>query len=309
MEADRAASPQKRRWLFCLLLCCAPLPLRWSQVRGFAALGLSDERYSYTLCVPLIVLFLLFFRRSSSCEKPLYCRALLLPVALLAGALGLAPTGWLSLPVLLAALAVYWIACFVLFYGARAAKQVVFPLGFLFLTIPLPPALMDRAVTELQRGSANTVSILFQAAGIPVYQQGVQLTLPGIDVQVAQECSGIRSSTALFLTAALAGQLLLRSGWSQTLFALLAIPIAIFKNALRIFAISWLGIYVDPGFLHGRLHRYGGLPFSAVAVAMLVPFLFALRRWEAGRLTRIHPGDRGGPVPAHFRSKSDLSAV
>jgi len=55
-------------------------------------------------------------------------------------------------------------------------------------------------------------------------------------------------------------------------------PIAIFKNAVRIVVIVWLGMHVTPDFFHGRLHREGGLPFSLVAVALIGVLLWLLRR-------------------------------
>jgi hypothetical protein len=38
---------------------------------------------------------------------------------------------------------------------------------------------------------------------------------------------------------------------------------------------------VNPGFLYGRLHRFSGLPVSLLALAILAPVIFALRRSEA----------------------------
>jgi exosortase/archaeosortase family protein len=51
-----------------------------------------------------------------------------------------------------------------------------------------------------------------------------------------------------------------------------------FKNAVRIVTIAWLGIHVNPNFFHGQLHRQGGLPFSLLAVALLGLLLWMLRR-------------------------------
>ena len=114
-----------------------------------------------------------------------------------------------------------------------------------------------------------------------MFRRGFQLSLPGADIKIAEQCSGIRSSIALFITALLCGQIFLRSGWSRLSLALLAIPVAIFKNAVRVATISYLGAYVDVAFFYGRLHRYGGLPFSLLALAILLPVLFALHKFES----------------------------
>ena len=84
----------------------------------------------------------------------------------------------------------------------------------------------------------------------------------------------------MFIGSIVAGYLTLRSGWSRASFALVTIPIVIFKNAVRIVTLSWLAVYVDSGFLYGRLHHYGGLPFSLLALVLLAPVLFLLVRTE-----------------------------
>jgi exosortase len=107
--------------------------------------------------------------------------------------------------------------------------------------------------------------------------------LPGVEIEIAEECSGIHSSLSLLIASILAGYLFLRSKWNRILFSTFTVPVVIFKNAVRIVTISCLGVYVDPGFLHGKLHRYGGLPFSLVSLAVLVPVLLALQKGERHR--------------------------
>ncbi len=122
---------------------------------------------------------------------------------------------------------------------------------------------------------------LFRLLGVPVLWRHFKFLLPGVEIEIAEECSGIRSSLALFITSILAGYVFLRSNWRKALFSLFTIPVVIFKNAVRIVTISCLGVYVNPGFLYGKLHQYGGLPFSLVSLVLLVPFLIALQKGES----------------------------
>jgi exosortase len=174
-------------------------------------------------------------------------------------------------------------AGFIICYGRRSFRAAIFPLLFLLLMIPIPPVLLDKTVLALQKGSAVVTYTLFKLLGVPVFWQQFKFSLPGVEIEIAEECSGIRSSLALFITSVLAGHVFLQSNWRKAIFSFLSIPVVIFKNAVRIVTISCLGVYVDPGFLHGRLHRYGGLPFSLVSLAILVPLLFALQRGEISR--------------------------
>jgi len=59
---------------------------------------------------------------------------------------------------------------------------------------------------------------------------------------------------------------------------------------MRIVTLSLLGIYVDQRILYGELHKSGGIPFFIVALAMLAPILWILRRSEK---KSVRTGDKG----------------
>ena len=61
---------------------------------------------------------------------------------------------------------------------------------------------------------------------------------------------------------------------------LLVIPITMFKNGIRITTLSLLGVYVDRGFLTSSLHTDGGILFFILALCLMAPILFLLRRGE-----------------------------
>jgi exosortase len=149
----------------------------------------------------------------------------------------------------------------------------------------------------LQKGSAEMSYGLFKLAGVPVFRDGFTFSLPGVTIEVAQECSGIRSSVSLLITSILAGYLMLRSGWSKFALGLLTIPIVILKNAVRIVAISWLGVYVDRSFFYGNLHRYGGLPFSILALGAFYLVIHVFQKSERA-FSKARAADSGhGPLP------------
>ena len=58
-------------------------------------------------------------------------------------------------------------------------------------------------------------------------------------------------------------------------------PLAVVKNGIRITTLTLLSVYVDPGFLTGRLHHEGGFVFFFLALAILAPVLLLLQRSEA----------------------------
>jgi exosortase len=124
---------------------------------------------------------------------------------------------------------------------------------------------------------------MFEVLGVPVGKNGVVLSIPSLDIEVAKECSSIRSSVILLITSLLLASIFVRSAWRRALVVLLTIPLSIAKNAVRIFTLSLLGTRVDPGFLTGRLHKEGGIVFFSLSVIVLWLIICALQ--ERNRLS------------------------
>ena len=179
------------------------------------------------------------------------------------------------------ALVVWWIAAFILCFGTSAFRRELFPLCFLFGMAPLPGFVLNLIVILLQQGSAAVAHFLFVVARVPVEQQGLLVHIPGLTVEVARECSSIRSSSMLLVTTMVLAQLLLRSPWRKALVVAVAIPLSVVKNGLRIFVIAMLATRVDPSFLTGRLHREGGIIFFLIALGAVFLLLWVFRRGEA----------------------------
>jgi exosortase len=140
--------------------------------------------------------------------------------------------------------------------------------------------IMDNVITLLQVGSTEFTNLLFMATGAPFVREGFVFHLPNVSVEVARQCSGIRSSMAIFIVAVLAGYMFLKSTWKIIFLVICAVLIAMLKNGIRIITLSLLGNYVDPRILQSSLHREGGIPFFIVALVLLAPVLFFLMRSE-----------------------------
>jgi exosortase len=146
--------------------------------------------------------------------------------------------------------------------------------------IPLPERFLDWTIQLLQRGSTEVAYLLFNLVGVPALKQGFVISVPGISIEVAAECSGIRSSLALLITCLLAAHLYLRTPWKIAVFILLVLPLSVIKNGIRIVTLTLLSLYVDPRFLTGSLHREGGFVFFLLALLLLFPVFLALERSE-----------------------------
>jgi exosortase len=160
--------------------------------------------------------------------------------------------------------------------------------GFLFFVIPIPPQVLTAVTQILKVGSTEMVAGLFTLTGMPYYRDGFVFALPAVVIEVADECSGIRSSIALKLTALVAGHMYLHGRWRKVLLVLAVLPITVFKNGVRIVGLSWLATYLDPAFLDGRLHNDGGVLFFLLALGLLAPVLWLLRRSQAPETRTVH---------------------
>lgn len=121
----------------------------------------------------------------------------------------------------------------------------------------------------------------------------MKFSLPGLNIEIARECSGIRSGLMFFVVGILGASLYLKSGWRKFILIAATIPISIVKNAVRIVSLSLLSIYVNRSFLDGPIHhKYGGMLSLPVDLLLFVPLVLALRRAEDRCAVTSAAGDR-----------------
>jgi exosortase len=274
-----------------LFLSCivVSLALFWAPLRAWVNLSTRDYRYSHLILIPLVSGLLIYWEKRRIFAQIRSKDGRTTGIILVLAAVGVYIASWrhlvalssidqISLRVL--CLALGWVGAFAAFYGARAVRSAIFPLLFLLLMVPLPSFLVNRIVVALQYGSAIATYMIFELARVPVYRNGLVFSLPGFKIEIATQCSGIRSSMALMITSLLASHFFLRAYWKKAFLIAFIVPLVVVKNALRIATLSLLSVYVNPGFLTGNLHHYGGIPFSIVSVGILIPVLWCLQRSE-----------------------------
>jgi len=170
-----------------------------------------------------------------------------------------------------------------LFVGSQCFLALAFPILFLVFLVPIPEAAVDWIDAGLQRASAVCLHGTLKVTGTPFLHNGMVFQLPGLTIEVAPECSGIRSTLVLFITSLLAGVMFLSTWWRRVILTLCVLPIAALRNAARITTIALLTIHVDPETISGPVHRRGGPPFFVLSLIPFFLILLALRRTERGR--------------------------
>lgn len=259
-------------------------------VRPLASLfvhAAQSELHSYIPLVPLVSGYLLYLQRKT---LPADYRTSVGPAIILcvigAAALSAEITmrGSLSENDALALRAVTYISVVAaggfLFLGNHWMKAAAFPMAFLCFMVPLPDALVHRIETLSVLGSAEVSALFFRLTGTPLLRDGNVFALPGIVLQIAQECSGLHSSWVLFITSLVASHLLLKSPWRRLVLVAFVIPLAIVRNSFRILVIGLLCVHIGPHMIYSLIHRQGGPVFFALSLMPLFLLVVWLRRQE-----------------------------
>ena len=286
-----AFSRYSNRWLIFGIWASLSLLLFAKPLYEMFQLANRDETSSHIVLIPFITAWLLYTE-----GKPLQAE----------GAFSIWPSAFFLVPsILMAFFSLYCESCapktrlggyalalvlmviagFVFALGLAAAKTSWFALAFLFFSIPIPDLLLSRIIYWLQAGSAAIAEFFFNLSGAPVLRQGFFFRLPKMSIEVAQECSGIRSSLALLILALLVAHFSFRPFWKKLAFVAAGLCMMLVKNGIRIASLTLLANYVNPAFLTGRLHHQGGVVFFLIGLALLLPVYWALRRGESTPVT------------------------
>jgi exosortase len=271
--------------LLCILLYFRP-------ITHLVQLAWSDDTASHILLIPFISAWLLYTeRKPDSPNKGLSfgpAVAFFLPsVIALTLAVSCASCSAKNILFLyMVSLILLVISGFILFLGVSRAKSSSFALAFLLFTVPIPDPLLNKIIYWLQAGSAAIAEVLFNLSGAPVLREGFVFHLPKMSIEVAQECSGIRSSLALLILALLVAHFSFSAFWKKAVFICAGLAMMLVKNGIRIATLTLLANYVNPEFLYGRLHHQGGVVFFLIGLALLLPVFWYLRRGEVDSVAK-----------------------
>jgi exosortase C (VPDSG-CTERM-specific) len=246
--------------------------------------------HSYILLIPFVCAYLLYLRRDQLPKE--YSADLPLGIMLLACGLGLfLVTRWPTFVGYLPAdnyhltlLALSFLCCIAaggfFFLGRRWMRAATFPLAYLIFLVPMPDAMTDALETASKYASAEVANVLFHLSGTPFLREGLFFQLPNIQIQIAQECSGIRSSWVLLITSILAANLFLKTPWRRLVFIAFVVPLGILRNGFRILVIGLLCVDAGPQMIHSLIHHRGGPFFFLLSMIPFLLLLWWLRRGE-----------------------------
>jgi len=279
------ASSHRKNWRFWIGACFAIVLLAafGKPLLTLVNYAAGSQLYSYILLIPFVSAYLLYLRRDRLPKK--YVADLPLAIVILTAGLGVAafrycldfagraPEG--NLYHVLSTIS--FLCCLAaggfFFLGRGWMRAAAFPLAYLIFMVPMPDAMADALETASKYASAEVANLFFHLSGTPFLRSGLIFQLPNVTIEVAQECSGIRSSWVLFMTSILAANLFLKTSWRRLALVVFVIPLAILRNGFRILVIGLLCVNVGPQMIHSLIHRRGGPLFFVLS---LIPFFLVL---------------------------------
>ena len=291
--------PAWRGPLLALVLLMLALLLLYRQTAlGMVAIWWRSGTFTHAFLVPPIAIWLAWRRRAM--VTPLTPR----------------PVPWLALPIV--ALGAVWlfadfaainaatqfalVAMLVLLVpavlGWRVAREMAFPLGFLFFCVPVGEFMLP----QLMDWTARFTVVALRLSGLPVYQEGLQFIIPSGQWSVVEACSGVRYLIASAMVGTLYAYLSYHSTRRRLGFIAFALALPLVANWARAYLIVMIGHLSGNTLAVGVDHLiYGWLFFGLVMLAM---FLIGAR-WAQPELPLVPPApDGAGPAGASARASS-----
>lgn len=153
-------------------------------------------------------------------------------------------------------------------YGWNFVKLFSFPIFYLYFLCPIPEFLLTQIAFKVQIWSTQAATVLSKLMFIDAYRVGTGIQTDNVAVEVGAPCSGFRmlvalTAFAIFLVYAVKGET-----WRKLLFVLIAMPLSVLVNSLRVALLVMVGHYWDPT-LVPVLHDYSGYVVLVVAFVVM----------------------------------------
>ncbi len=179
--------------------------------------------------------------------------------------------------------------------GARAFRSLCFPIAYLAVGVTIAQMLMERVTFQLKLFASVGSHALLNLVGVDNDLFGNVLHIyQGTEVHelnVADACSGMRMVVAFIALAVFVAFLYGRLWWQRIFILMLAIPVAIFMNMIRVAVLSVLTL-IDPELAAGDAHTFIGTLLLIPALALFLGVV-----WAAERITPEPESEPGGTTP------------
>ncbi len=239
----------------------------WPTLQSMEKIWQDSDTYTHCYLIPLISLWLLYDRRDLITAMP---RPTLLPLLAVIAFCIIWLVGYIAdintLTHFSAILSLQFLLLSLL--GWKLGYQVAFPLFYLIFMVPFGDALNP----PLQDITADASVMMLQWSGIPVLREGLYLTTPVGQFEVAEACSGLRFLIASLAIGAVFSYLTYQRWWKHLLFMISILLFSVIANCFRAFFLIWIGETSQMQYGFGMDHFIYGWIFFALVMFLMFWF-------------------------------------
>lgn len=154
--------------------------------------------------------------------------------------------------------------------GFEMLKWAGPPVGFLVFMFPLPSQLELTVLLWLQKIAATASTWTLQLLGVPALQEGSNIVIDKVPLHVADACSGLRMGTIFGAMSVALAMIINRPWWDRVVILVMAIPVALATNIIRIVITSLLyAWFPDNKNIQHLSHDWAGLAMMPIALGFL----------------------------------------
>lgn len=128
-------------------------------------------------------------------------------------------------------------------FGNNSTRIVLFPLTFLIFMFPLPTAFLTTILFPMKMLVAKASVELINFLGIPAHREGFYITITAGTMLVGNPCSGLRSLISFLALGSVFAHISSISNMKKWILFLLAIPIALLSNMVRVPILLFISHY------------------------------------------------------------------
>jgi exosortase len=248
------------------------LAITWPTWRWLWSEWLTNDYYSHGILIVPVAFFLAVQRlRRDPAAGQLARQGSLYGLILLAATLVLYVIFFRNRALYLAAFAMIGMIAGLVWAigGTHLLRKWAFPILYLLLMVPIP--IIDRYTLPLALFTGVCSGALVQFLGLDVAIVGNAVSLPNADLVIGAQCSGVNSLMALLALMLLVAYLLDGPVWSRVLLVLLAVPLALLGNILRVSTLLFVARAWGADAAFTYYHDYSGILFFVGVLLLIMP--------------------------------------
>jgi exosortase len=230
----------------------------------------KDSYYSHGFLIPFITGYLIWLKRDQL--KKIKKSGSMLGLAIITISLMMHLLSVLAEVFFISGFSLYFLVFGVSLFlsGKEITKKILFPLGFLIFMFPLPLVAIN-GITFPMKMLATKIAVFILKFGVnlPMKNEGFHIFFPNASLVVDNPCSGLRSLISMLAMGSIFAYFLRAGTGKKILLFLLAAPVAIATNILRVLMLC-LAVYVYGSNMAKELfHDFSGYFIFAVGLALM----------------------------------------